>query len=283
MMSIKKKLELLITLLLAFFSTSLAKRFVFRKALHLTFSHFKSHHEGEVEILLLPYLLKKDSAFIDIGANKGLYCYYSEKIISASQIIAFEPIPKLAHLIRKLFPKISTVEKALSDENGKAILNIPIHNQNYLIDTRSTLEKDSPELLGRFETISVDVITLDDYLKSSGIDNIGLIKIDVEGHELKLLSGAKKTLLEKRPSMIIEIEPINHPNGLDKAFALVHQFNYTIFYFCLDTLSLKLAYNNIAKVSIPTNSSLAIHNYVCFPIERADDVNKINLELKKQG
>ena len=282
MVSIKKKIELILTLLLAFFSTSLAKRFVFRKALNLTFSQFKSHHVGEVEILLLPYLLKKDFAFIDIGANKGLYCYYSEKIISAAQIIAFEPIPKLAHLIRKLFPKISTVEKALSNENGKAILNIPIHNQNYLIDTRGTLEKDSPELLGKFETISVDVITLDDYLKSSSITKIGLIKIDVEGHELKLLEGAKKTILENRQIIIIEIEPINHPNGLDKAFEFVHQFNYTIYYFCLNTLSLKHAYNSIEKASIPTNSSFAIHNYVCFPNEKTDEVNKINLELKKQ-
>jgi len=283
MMSIKKKLELIITLLLAFFSTALAKRFVFRKALNLTFAHFKSHHEGEVEILLLPYLLKKDAAFVDIGANKGLYCYYSEKIISPNYIIAFEPIPKLAHLIRKLFPKISTVEKALSDENGKAVLNIPVHNQNYLIDTRSTLEKDSPELSGKFETISVDVVTLDEYLKSAGVDKIGLIKIDVEGHELKLLAGAKKTLLEKRPIMIIEIEPINHPNGLDKAFAHIHQFDYSIYYFSIDTLSLTLAYNSVEKTCIPITSSFAIHNYICFPKEREDDVNKINLEVKNRG
>ena len=275
-MKLKKKIELIITYLLAFFSPELAKRFIFRKAHNLNFSHFNSSHSGEVEILLLPYLLDKDAVFIDIGANRGLYCYYSEKIISKNNIIAFEPVPELSKLLKKLFPKIRVIEKALSNTTGKAVLNIPVHATDYLMDTRSTLEADSPELNAKFETITIETISLDDFIATEKVNAVTLLKIDVEGHEIKLISGAKKTLLEKRPVIIIEIEPINHLNGLGDAFSCISELKYMIYYFDLSSYKLQLAQDANKQLVIPKNLKFPIHNYVCFPIEKNGLVDEIN-------
>ena len=281
-MRVKKKIELWLIRLLAMISPVIARSFTFRKATDLTFSSFKTKQQGEVEILLMPYFLKKDSVFIDIGANKGLYCYYAEKIIPENNIIAFEPVPSISVVLKLLFPKARIVRKAVSDTKGTATLSIPVHKQNYLIDTRSTLERNSPELSGNFETIQVKITTLDQELENFNIKNIGLIKADVEGHEIKLIRGAKKTLIEKRPYLIIEIDLINHNNDLSNAFKSINELDYLIYYFELDSLTLKPAYNPQKDQFLPLSISGEIHNYVCFPKENEGYVNEVNSAIHKR-
>lgn len=47
--------------------------------------------EFDAELLLLEFLLSKNSVFFDIGTNKGEYAYYAEKLINPKNIYLFEP------------------------------------------------------------------------------------------------------------------------------------------------------------------------------------------------
>lgn len=278
LMRIKKIVEPILVQGIAVFSPKIAKMFAFRKSVGITFTNIQNK-QAEVELLLLPYLLSKDSVFIDIGANKGLYSFYSEEIISKSNIIAFEPVPQLAKMLRKLFPSATIVQKGLSDEKGEATLKIPIHPEKYLLDTRSTLEDDPSDSSMSFKEVSIDITTLDDYISSNKLEDISLIKIDVEGHEMKVLSGAKNVLINKRPNLIVEIETANHNDQMDDIFRFITDLEYSIYYFDLNTISLIEVYKVGTGVLIPIDVLQKNHNYICFPNEKYKSVEVINKQL----
>jgi hypothetical protein len=64
-------------------------------------------------------------------------------------------------------------------------------------------------------TLEVDVIPLD-HLR---LEDVGLIKIDVEGAELGVLEGAGETISRCRPLMMIEIEQRHHSRPIESVFA----------------------------------------------------------------
>ena len=51
---------------------------------------------------------------------------------------------------------------------------------------------------------------LDEWKSKEGIDNIELVKFDVQGAELNVLRGMKSTLESQHPALLIEV----HPQGL---------------------------------------------------------------------
>ena len=54
--------------------------------------------------------------------------------------------------------------------------------------------------------VDVKTISMDDFVEKNKIENLGGIKIDVEGHELKAIQGGLNTLKKFRPFLMIEIE-----------------------------------------------------------------------------
>ncbi|MFA0026124.1 FkbM family methyltransferase, partial [Vibrio sp. 10N.261.49.A5] len=56
----------------------------------------------------------------------------------------------------------------------------------------------------KIETEVVNIETLDDYVARNNID-VGVIKVDVEGYEEKLLDGAIRTITRDKPALILSI------------------------------------------------------------------------------
>ncbi len=71
--------------------------------------------------------------------------------------------------------------------------------------------------------IDVPVITLDDYVEEHKIENIGLIKVDIEGAEPDFLVGAKKTICEQRPILLISI--YHNPHDFFELKPLIESWN----------------------------------------------------------
>jgi FkbM family methyltransferase len=133
--------------------------------------------------------------FVDVGANVGYYTALAAQLVgSAGRVIAFEPSPyafkRLEAMLRANSLQQSTaVHAGLSDSAGQAKLYLGIDSHNH-----------TPTMAAHENTTATDITieTLDDQADRLGIDRIHLMKIDVEGHETKVLAGAKRLLSEAR-------------------------------------------------------------------------------------
>ena len=153
---------------------------------------------------LINALLPGDVA-VDVGCNKGSYLYWLSRSVPRGRVFAFEPQPLLADYLKRVtralrMDNVCVEGSGVSDKPGRLTLYIPG-------------ESDSPaasfeEVITRSEkcrVVEVPVTTLDEYFE--GVEGrIGAIKIDVEGHELAVLRGAKGILSRHKPVVVLECE-----------------------------------------------------------------------------
>jgi hypothetical protein len=80
--------------------------------------------------------------------------------------------------------------------------------------------------LGGEQEVHVRVRTLDD-ICAGAESRVSFIKIDVEGHELKVLRGGVETLRKHRPNLLIEIEQRHSPGPISETFAFIASQGYS--------------------------------------------------------
>jgi FkbM family methyltransferase len=182
--------------------------------------------EAEDELKIVPFLCSPEKISLDIGADQGGYalllCNYS------IECIAFEPSPDRAAIIRNVAAAkglpITVETVALSNHEGTAELRMLVNDPG-----RSTIESlNSLNDPDGSPTISVNVPAkrLDDY----GLKSVGFMKIDVEGHEIAVLEGARKTIEASKPNLLIEIEERHHPGALQAVRSFLATLGYEGFY-----------------------------------------------------
>jgi len=143
--------------------------------------------------------LKRDSNCIDIGCHKGeimdFFIHYSPD----GKHIGFEPIPYLYNNLKSKFgDSVIIYPFALSDEDGRSTFQYVKNAPAYSGIKKRRYDIKNPEI----EEIDVELKQLDELIPSS--QNIDFIKIDVEGAEYKVLSGAKRILSESKPIILFE-------------------------------------------------------------------------------
>jgi FkbM family methyltransferase len=137
---------------------------------------------------------------IDIGANFGLYTLQMSRCYP--QVISFEPNPEVAApLIAARLHNIKLLHEGVSCQRGVAQLFIPISNGVTLGGWASLDEHNCPQATS-FKKLTIPLSPLDAYQ----FTGVGLIKVDVEGHELEVLRGAEQTIRQSRPHLIIEVK-----------------------------------------------------------------------------
>jgi FkbM family methyltransferase len=145
----------------------------------------------------------------DIGANTGAYCVPIGRSHPQAQVHAFEPIELNASLLQVSLHlsgvgNVRVIRKCVSDEPGRVAFSLAADSAySSMIDT-----KRKPELQ-RFEC---DAVTLADYCGATGGLRPDVLKIDVEGAELKVLRGADALFVDpvRRPRLaMIELYNLN--------------------------------------------------------------------------
>lgn len=204
---------------------------------------------GETELELLPRIVPTDKLAVDVGAARGLYTYFLSRI--APRVVAFEPIPVLAAFLRRaVAPNVTVIEKAVSDRAGTTDLHVPVvrGHPTYNVGSLDAEHNDGPCIRH-----SVEVTTLDE----ESLDEVGFIKIDIEGHELNALRGAEDTIRRDRPTILVEV--LDPSDWESSALAYLDGMGYEIFVYEDRTLKHR-------SFSDPKKAG---RNFVCFP-KRAD-------------
>ena len=161
------------------------------------------------EMALLPLVVPRGRVALDAGAHFGCYARALAKL--TDRVHAFEPT-ETADIMARTMPRNVTVHRmALSSHMGAAALRIP--------RCSSALASLERHVTGDARTIEVTLTTIDAMFPA---EDIGFIKIDVEGHESAVLNGARATIARCLPVLLIECEERMNPGGLDK---LIHYFD----------------------------------------------------------
>lgn len=155
-------------------------------------------------------VLKLGDTFIDVGANIGYLSAAGASFVGKiGQVHSFEPALQYFQILERTIRmnpqyKIVVNQCALGEKEGKADFFISKENIGAnTITYNSTIE----------ETIEVPVYRLDSYIKKHKLQNITLIKIDVEGFEFPVLKGLCDYFESstERPIIICEIFPFGYP------------------------------------------------------------------------
>ena len=169
-------------------------------------------------------LLDNESYYFDIGANQGMRSYLM--LVQKRKTFMFEPNNFLNNINKQRcdlneFYNYKIEAICISDSVGKQ--DFYFSNE----PSMSSLNKSFSEVNGVSRVEKVNINTLDNYIKVNGINSMyPLIKIDVEGHEISVISGAKETIKTLKPTLIIEIFELNH---VKEIFNFVKPLGYEVF------------------------------------------------------
>jgi FkbM family methyltransferase len=154
---------------------------------------------------------------------------------------AFEPNSGNCSLIREnaklnQIDNLQIMQMALWDKSGEKLQ----------FEGEDALASTVPASAGDKDII--DTITLDDYIANKKIEKVGLLMIDVEGGEMRVLQGAARLLTEKSPVVIFENHGLHNDwsNGLQQSDSvkLMSDLGYTVF-------SVRDFHNNIQTEGMP--------------------------------
>jgi FkbM family methyltransferase len=140
-------------------------------------------------------------AIIDVGAHVGLHALAWARRFERATVIAIEPGRAAGTLRRnvvrnELGERITVIECALSDREGEGELYVAADDAyTALSDTRR-----HPILA----TTRVELRTLDSIAAGLAVP-LGLVKIDVEGHEDAVIAGGRACLARDKPVLFVEI------------------------------------------------------------------------------
>jgi len=145
--------------------------------------------------LLPPQVRANLRTLCDVGANRGDWTAAILKLAAPKLIMAFEPIPHVFDELKARFaeePNVRCVQAAVGSAKGDA--SFIVEKQVELSSIRPLADGGRKIHGGNVmaETISVPLVTLDDEL--SGIDEISLLKLDVQGYEDEVVRGARDVL-----------------------------------------------------------------------------------------
>lgn len=179
-------------------------------------SEIKKMYFGNYQPIISEILgkyLKKGDIFIDCGANIGYFSMIAAGFVGEEgQVHSFEPVPEYFQKLEALSKmnsqyKIVVNQFALGEKEELS----KIYIEGFSGIGNNTFFPVFLEGVGN-KAVEVPICRLDKYIKEKKIENIKLIKIDVEGFEFPVLKGLKNYFLECKktglfPLIICEICP----------------------------------------------------------------------------
>ena len=146
-------------------------------------------------------LVRPGAVVIDGGANVGLFALTAASVVGPSgSVHAVEAAPGTAAMLRRnvaRHPQLRIVvsELALAEQEGE----VPF----VALEPGSGTSSFAPAESGI--TITVRTTTLD--ALTAPMERVDLVKLDLEGAELRALQGGRRMLAEQRPALVMELEP----------------------------------------------------------------------------
>ena len=206
---------------------------------------------NELELSFLRQILKKGDTVFDVGANIGNHSmFFSKQVGSTGKIFSFEPQPQLFYMLcgnlaLNSITNVTPYNKGVGKEEGYLWLPNIDYSSEYNFGGISLQTKE--------DKLRIPVTTLDHFCD---IERVDLIKIDVEGMEHEVITGAMELILKFKPFLFVENDRLDKSEDLVK---LIRSLGYKL-YWVVTPL-----YNdhNIANNSKNIFPSIVVKNMYC--------------------
>lgn len=169
--------------------------------------YFRGVYEKETTRTLRQHILPNMVVF-EVGANVGAHTFEIAKLLTdGGRLYSFEPtgyaFKKLSrnHALNS-FSNVVLERIALSDRNETRTLQRSTSPDTQPFRASWDIKTKEPKDRS-LDTITFE--TLDHYCERMHVDRLDLLKIDVDGYEARVMSGALETLKRQRPILIIEL------------------------------------------------------------------------------
>lgn len=177
-------------------------------------SYWTGTYESECAVAFAR-LLAPDDVVFDIGANVGYYTLLAARRAYNGTVVAFEPCPRnRAYLERHIELndlEVNIRSEAVADEDGTAWL-----------DQGAGKAQGTLAVAG---DLLVTTVALDHLCATGDLPEPTVLKIDVEGAELRVLEGARALLASARPRILLEM----HNTAMEQACpALLRDYGYEL-------------------------------------------------------
>jgi FkbM family methyltransferase len=183
---------------------------------------------------LSAFIETKNGCVIDVGVNVGVYLVKLKTLSSDIEYIGFEPNAVCNFYTNELirmneFKLAKVLPLALSDE-----LNVKTLYANRLGDKGASLVYETKRNGKQDYTTNIVTVRGDDFIELLNIDDISVIKVDVEGAEFLVLKGLESTIDEFRPYLYAEVwakgvaESADIEDRVSKIYNFINDKNYTI-------------------------------------------------------
>jgi FkbM family methyltransferase len=152
-----------------------------------------------------PYLLGPGDVVIDGGAHIGYLSLLAARCVGSSgRVHAFEPVSRTFEALHENVrlnrqDNVHCRRMALSSAAGEIELEVPIDPEGGSLLAWGA----SSVLLRRGPRERATACALDDYVESNGLEEIALVKLDLEGAELTALRGMTRLLSRRRVRYVI--------------------------------------------------------------------------------
>lgn len=154
---------------------------------------------------------------LDCGANVGAFTFGLAHV--AAFIYAFEASPANALRLQETvalncYQHIQVVERAVSSESKSLVSMYEYHEGGH--GNRFCMPTN--------EAAGVETLCLDDFCDECEVGEVGLLKLDIEGFELKALRGARRLIERHKPAILCEFNEGTLARNGDSCAALWAEF-----------------------------------------------------------
>ena len=178
---------------------------------HLFKACVKQHH---LEMRpLLERLIVRDAVVLDVGSHAGQFAKLFARLAPEGRVIAVEPGRYALSILTRAvafnrLKNITILSLALGDKAERLALQMPVkpsgsfgfglsHFGRAAVDERAARRE-----VGE----TVETTTIDGLMSQEGLARLDFIKMDIEGWELRALTGAAASLAQHRPTIMVEVD-----------------------------------------------------------------------------
>jgi FkbM family methyltransferase len=168
---------------------------------------------------------------LDVGAHVGQFSLLAARASGRNgRVLAFEPQPYIRERLERNiqangFSNITVLPLALSDTKGRRLFHTTDDDTNSGLAALCATPTTCTDA-----HITVDTDTLDHVLADEDVTTVHAVKLDVEGGEASVLSGAQGMLKSQRPAVLFEANDIAVQGALvSPTVTILRRFGYSFF------------------------------------------------------